>query len=519
MMDLRSDKAKYVREQAPVSCHIQFICQGHLIFTRMLEIVEILFTFSLILLLMQVPYQNRGANADAETETGISNNRKSRSVSWGHSRDTSKIGQSLRSQSVSEKNSNRSSGGRGLLDISFPEGTEELASPKSLLDVEGSSDEREYGLSRSPPHLGSSTCSSRRGAEDENVKISSPLHQPSPSWISACSSSTGALSDVDGSLYVNTLYEKLQRAWAEAEKEILRRQKAERDLIEALCRAHEELIQRKTEEALAKEREMEEVKNQRNQAMEELRSSQVQIAELQKGMDELQVERDNALKEAQGLRRKQEGSMRDRLPFSEFSLSEIEEATHSFNESMKIGEGGYGNIYKGILHQTKVAIKKLHSQSIHSHVAQGPSEFQMEVRVLSQLRHPNLVKLIGSCPEAFALIYEYVPNGSLEDRLSCKDNSPPLSWQTRLLTGRPPFLIANEVEDSLDAGNLKTLLDPLAGEWPIALAQELARLGLRCCDRKRKSRPNLGSDVWKVLEPLNTSCAADQVLTPAGSCT
>ena len=150
-------------------------------------------------------------------------------------------------------------------------------------------------------------------------------------------------------------------------------------LIPCIQQAHEELIQRKTEEALAKERELEEVKNQRNQAMEELRFSQVQIAELQKGMDELQVERDNALKEAEALRRKQEGSMGDMLPFSEVSLSDIEEATQSFNKSMKIGEGGYGYIYKGILHQTKVAIKRLHSQNMHSHGAQGPSEFQMEV--------------------------------------------------------------------------------------------------------------------------------------------
>lgn len=55
-----------------------------------------------------------------------------------------------------------------------------------------------------------------------------------------------------------------------------------------------------------------------------------------------------------------------------------------------------------------------------------------QVDVLSKLRHPNLVTLIGACQEAWALIYEYLPNGSLEDRLRCGDNSPPLSWQTRI---------------------------------------------------------------------------------------
>ncbi|KAB5534881.1 hypothetical protein DKX38_017967 [Salix brachista] len=48
------------------------------------------------------------------------------------------------------------------------------------------------------------------------------------------------------------------------------------------------------------------------------------------------------------------------------------------------------------------------------------------------MRHPNLITLVGACPEAWTLIYKYLPNGSLEDRLSCRDNSPPLSWQTRI---------------------------------------------------------------------------------------
>lgn len=55
-----------------------------------------------------------------------------------------------------------------------------------------------------------------------------------------------------------------------------------------------------------------------------------------------------------------------------------------------------------------------------------------QVDALSKLKHPNLVMLIGSCPEARALIFEYLPNGTLEDRLSCKDNTHPLSWQTRV---------------------------------------------------------------------------------------
>ena len=56
----------------------------------------------------------------------------------------------------------------------------------------------------------------------------------------------------------------------------------------------------------------------------------------------------------------------------------------------------------------------------------------MQVAILSRVRHPNLVTLIGACPEASALVYEFLPNGSLEDRLNCLDNTLPLTWQVRI---------------------------------------------------------------------------------------
>ena len=95
-----------------------------------------------------------------------------------------------------------------------------------------------------------------------------------------------------------------------------------------------------------------------------------------KERDELQKERDIALIEAEELRRSQtetSGTHTSQF-FSEFSFSEIEEATQNFDPSLKIGEGGYGSIYKGVLRQTQVAVKMLHSNSL-----QGPAEFQQEV--------------------------------------------------------------------------------------------------------------------------------------------
>ncbi|KAK1558734.1 hypothetical protein Q3G72_006009 [Acer saccharum] len=113
--------------------------------------------------------------------------------------------------------------------------------------------------------------------------------------------------------------------------------------------------------------------------------------------------------------------------FPVFSLSEIHEATRYFDPSLKITEQEYGSIYKGLLHHTPVTIKVLNLDSL-----QGPSEFQQEVNVMNQFRHPNVITVIGVCQESCALIYEYLPNGSLEDRLNCKDNTPPLSWKTRI---------------------------------------------------------------------------------------
>ncbi|KAJ4770558.1 U-box domain-containing protein kinase family protein [Rhynchospora pubera] len=113
--------------------------------------------------------------------------------------------------------------------------------------------------------------------------------------------------------------------------------------------------------------------------------------------------------------------------FTEFSYSELQDATNNFDESFKLGEGGFGIVYKGILHKTTVAIKILKDGR-----SQGANEFNQEVETLGKVRHPNLVTLIGACSGTRALIYEYLPNGSLEDRLKCKNKMPPLSWIARV---------------------------------------------------------------------------------------
>ncbi|KAL4563394.1 hypothetical protein LXL04_027435 [Taraxacum kok-saghyz] len=113
-----------------------------------------------------------------------------------------------------------------------------------------------------------------------------------------------------------------------------------------------------------------------------------------------------------------------------FSLRQLKSATDNFNESNKIGEGGFGPVYKGTLSDdTVVAVKQLSAQS-----RQGNREFLNEIGVISCLQHPNLVKLHGCCIEGdqLLLVYEYMENNSLANALfESKKSVLMLDWATR----------------------------------------------------------------------------------------
>ncbi|XP_022929605.1 U-box domain-containing protein 35-like [Cucurbita moschata] len=125
------------------------------------------------------------------------------------------------------------------------------------------------------------------------------------------------------------------------------------------------------------------------------------------------------------------------IGYRKYTIEEIEIATNHFSDSLKIGEGGYGPVFRGKLDHTPVAIKVLRPDAAH-----GRSQFQQEVEVLSCIRHPNMVLLLGACPENGCLVYEFMGNGSLEDCLFRKANNPVLSWQLR-------FRIAAEIATGL----------------------------------------------------------------------
>uniref|UniRef100_A0A0A9CZ65 RING-type E3 ubiquitin transferase n=1 Tax=Arundo donax TaxID=35708 RepID=A0A0A9CZ65_ARUDO len=109
-----------------------------------------------------------------------------------------------------------------------------------------------------------------------------------------------------------------------------------------------------------------------------------------------------------------------------YSRHEIELATDYFSDARKIGEGGYGNVYRCTLDHTEVAVKVIQQDS-----SDKIDEFLREVEILSQLHHPNLVLLLGFCPEIGCLVYEYMENGSLEDQLINNKGQQPFHWFLR----------------------------------------------------------------------------------------
>ncbi|KAK3199736.1 hypothetical protein Dsin_023151 [Dipteronia sinensis] len=110
-----------------------------------------------------------------------------------------------------------------------------------------------------------------------------------------------------------------------------------------------------------------------------------------------------------------------------FSYNELANATNNFGEKNKLGEGGFGAVYKGFLRDlnTFVAVKKVSRKS-----KQGSKEYATEVKIISRLRHKNTVKLMGWCHEKeLILVYEFMPNGSLDFHLF-KGKSL-LTWDVR----------------------------------------------------------------------------------------
>ncbi|WVZ00505.1 hypothetical protein V8G54_026574 [Vigna mungo] len=286
----------------------------------------------------------------------------------------------------------------------------------------------------------------------------------------------------------------------------------------------------------------------------------------------------------------------NKVLFKRYNIKEIEVATNYFDNALKIGEGSYGPVFKGVLDNIDVAVKALRPD-----ITQGEKQFHQEVSVLSTIRHSNMVKLLGACPEYGCLVYEYMENGSLEDRLFQKDNTAAIPWKVRfkiaseiatgllflhqtkpepivhrdlkpanilldcnygskitdvglarlvppaipnkstqyhkttaagtfcyidpeyqqtgllgvksdiyslgvvllqIITGKPPMGVAHLVQEAIEKGTFSEVLDPNVMDWPVEDTLSFAKLALKCCEMRKRDRPDLASVILPELTRL-----------------
>ncbi|OVA19205.1 Protein kinase domain [Macleaya cordata] len=112
-----------------------------------------------------------------------------------------------------------------------------------------------------------------------------------------------------------------------------------------------------------------------------------------------------------------------------FGYNDLKSATKNFSEENKLGEGGFGDVYKGTLRNGKiVAVKKL--TFIQS--SRAKTDFESEVKLISNVHHRNLVRLLGCCSKSpeLLLVYEYMANSSL-DKFLYGDRRGSLNWKQR----------------------------------------------------------------------------------------
>lgn len=127
--------------------------------------------------------------------------------------------------------------------------------------------------------------------------------------------------------------------------------------------------------------------------------------------------------------RKNDDDSRTHQDLTLFNLKSIVAATNNFSAANKLGEGGFGPVYKGLLaNGQEVAVKRLSKNS-----GQGLEQFKNEVMLIAKLQHRNLVRLFGCCihTKEKMLIYEYLTNKSLDFFIFDKRRSSLLDWKTR----------------------------------------------------------------------------------------
>ncbi|KAJ1376959.1 Zinc finger, RING/FYVE/PHD-type [Sesbania bispinosa] len=200
--------------------------------------------------------------------------------------------------------------------------------------------------------------------------------------------------------------------------------------------------------------------------------------------------------------------------YRKFTWDEIVSATSSFSEDLRIGMGAYGIVYKCILHHTTVAVKVLHSNGNRK-----SKQFQQELEILSRIRHPNLLLLLGACPDKDVLYMNIWRKCSF---LSSQLKPEPIIHRdlkpANILLGQdtepvgtlcyidPEYQRTGLISPKSDVYAFGMVILQYIGSrgraWPFQETLDLARLGLSCAELRRRDRPDLKDHVLPTLERL-----------------
>ncbi|KAF9667113.1 hypothetical protein SADUNF_Sadunf16G0299200 [Salix dunnii] len=174
----------------------------------------------------------------------------------------------------------------------------------------------------------------------------------------------------------------------------------------------------------------------------------------------------------------------------EFPFKDLKKATYNFDEKHKLGQGGFGVVYKGMLpkENIQVAVKKFSRDNI-----KGQDDFLSELTVINRLRHKHLVRLLGWCHKngMLLLVYDYMPNGSLDNHLFHEDEENTiLGWNLRykIISGFQ-FLVDWVWSLHREGRILEAVDERLNSEYAADEAQRLLLLGLACSHPIANERP------------------------------
>ncbi|KAJ0983536.1 hypothetical protein J5N97_011791 [Dioscorea zingiberensis] len=189
-------------------------------------------------------------------------------------------------------------------------------------------------------------------------------------------------------------------------------------------------------------------------------------------------------------------SQKNDLELLLFDFGTIVSATENFSADNKLGQGGFGPVYKGMLGDgQEIAVKRLAKRSV-----QGLVEFKNEVLLIAKLQHRNLVRLLGCCiqGEERLLIYEYMPNKSLDFFLfgKPKEESGYMSPEYAMdgIFSQKSDVFSFGAWNSWKEGNSLQIVDESIGySYPMNEVMSCIKVGLLCVQNHPEDRPFMPS--------------------------